>query len=247
MIRSLTSSTLSGWQEGGEKATDLSQLSASFKIDKGQAVTTDLNLIGPLVRMTGVGTIALDTKQIGFRVEPKLVMTTEGQGRANDPVGFGIPVMIEGPWGAPKIYPDMQGILDNPDAAYAKLKEMGKGLFGPNGGGLDKVLGGLLGGQGVPGSQGAPGAAGAQGGKPGDLLGGQLGEAIGNLLQQGLSGLNQVRVKARAARARAPARRRRGRTASAAFRSRASPRTPNRRRRPRPRRRAICRRRTASR
>ena len=27
----------------------------------------------------------------------------------------------------------MQGILDNPDAAYAKLKEMGKGLFGPNG------------------------------------------------------------------------------------------------------------------
>ena len=96
--------------------------------------------------MTGVGTIALDTKQIGFRVEPKLVMTTEGQGRANEPVGFGIPVMIEGPWGAPKIYPDMQGILDNPDAAYAKLKEMGKGLFGPNGGGLGSALGGLLGG-----------------------------------------------------------------------------------------------------
>ncbi len=27
----------------------------------------------------------------------------------------------------------MQGILDNPQAAYAKLKEMGKGLFGANG------------------------------------------------------------------------------------------------------------------
>ena len=198
MIRSLTSGTLSGWQEGKEQTTDLSQLSASFKIDKGQAVTTDLNLIGPLVRMTGVGTIALDTKQIGFRVEPKLVMTTEGQGRANEPVGFGIPVMIQGPWGAPKIYPDMQGILDNPDAAYAKLKEMGKGLFGanggglgaalgPNGAGLGAALGGLLGGQqGAAGGQ--PGAAGGQSGKPGDLLGGQLGEALGNLLQQGLSG-----------------------------------------------------------
>ena len=58
-------------------------------------------------------------------------MTTEGQGRAADPVGLGIPVMIEGPWAEPRIYPDMQGILDNPDAAYAKLKEMGKGLFGP--------------------------------------------------------------------------------------------------------------------
>jgi AsmA protein len=143
--------------------------------------------------MTGAGNIDLGTKMMAFRVEPKLVMTTEGQGRANDPVGFGIPVMIEGPWGAPKIYPDMQGILDNPDAAYAKLKEMGKGLFGPNGGGLDKVLGGLLGG-GLQGQQGAPGgqgAAGGQGGKPGDPLGGQLGEAIGNLLQQGLGGLGQ--------------------------------------------------------
>ena len=58
-----------------------------------------------------------------------------------EPVGFGIPVMIQGPWGAPKIYPDMQGILDNPDAAYAKLKEMGKGLFGANGGGLGAALG----------------------------------------------------------------------------------------------------------
>ena len=183
MIRQLTSGTLSGWQESKEQATDLTRLAASFRIDKGQAVTTDLNLVGPLVRMTGVGTIALDTRQIGFRVEPKLVMTTEGQGRAGDPVGLGIPVMIEGPWAAPRIYPDMQGILDNPDAAYAKLKEMGKGLFGANGAGFGG-LGALLGGVG-----GQPGAAGGQGGgKPGDPLGGQLGETLGNLLQQGLNG-----------------------------------------------------------
>lgn len=192
MIRSLTSGTLSGWQEGEEKATDLSQLSASFKIDKGQAQTTDLNLVGPLVKMTGAGTIDLGTKQIGFRVEPKLVMTTEGQGRAADPVGFGIPVMIEGPWGQPRIYPEMQGILDNPEGAYAKLKEMGKGLFGPNGAGLGAAIGGLLGG-GQPGAVGGQGAAGGQAGtnQPASPLGGQLGETIGNLLQQGLSGFGQ--------------------------------------------------------
>jgi AsmA protein len=190
MIRSLTASPLSGWQDSEEKATDLSQLSASFKIDKGQAQTTDLNLVGPLVKMTGVGTIDLGTKQIGFRVEPKLVMTTEGQGRAADPVGLGIPVMIEGPWGEPRIYPEMQGILDNPDAAYAKLKEMGKGLFGPNGAGLGAAIGGLFGGgQGASGPDGAGGQGG--GSQPGNPLGGQLGEAIGNLLQQGLSGLGQ--------------------------------------------------------
>lgn len=190
MIRSLTASTLSGWQESAEKATDLSQLSASFKIDKGQAQTTDLNLIGPLVKMTGVGTIDLGTKQIGFRVEPKLVMTTEGQGRTSDPVGLGIPVMIEGPWGEPRIYPEMQGMLDNPEAAYAKLKEMGKGLFGPNGAGLGAAIGGLLGGQGPAGGQAATGAQGS-GTQPSNPLGGQLGETIGNLLQQGLSGLGQ--------------------------------------------------------
>src|SRR6202011_425402 len=133
MIRSLTSGTLSGWQETREQTTDLSQLSASFRIDKGQATSSDLNLVGPLVRMTGAGTIDLAAKTLAFRVEPKLVMPTEGQGRAADPVGLGIPVVIDGPWSEPRIYPDMAGILDNPDAAYARLKQMGQGLFGPNG------------------------------------------------------------------------------------------------------------------
>jgi AsmA protein len=170
MIRSLTSNTLSGWQEGKEQATDLSQLSASFRVEKGQATTTDLNLVGPLVRMTGAGTIDLGTKMLALRVEPKPVMTTEGQGRAADPVGLGIPVLIDGPWAEPHIYPEMAGMLDNPDAAYAKLKDMGKGLFGPGGSG-----GGGPSGGGLP-----------------DALGGKLGETLGNLMQQGLGqGANQ--------------------------------------------------------
>jgi AsmA protein len=170
MIRTLTSSTLSGWQGSREQTTDLAQLSASFRIEMGRATTTDLNLVGPLVRMTGAGTIDLGTKMMALRVEPKLVMTTEGQGRASEPVGFGIPVMIEGPWTDPHIYPEMAGMLDNPDAAYSKLKEMGKGLFGP---GAQGGLSGL--------------AGNSPGGGLSDALGGKLGETLGNLLQQGLS------------------------------------------------------------
>jgi AsmA protein len=189
MIRNLTASTLSGWQEQKEQGTDLTQLSASFKIERGLATTTDLNLVGPLVKVTGAGTIDLGTKQIGFRVEPQLVMTTEGQGRATDPVGFGIPVMLSGPWSGPRIYPDMQGVLDNPDAAYAKLREMGKGLFGPDGGGLDKLLGGLGGLGGLAGNKG--GQSGTTGttssGNANDPLGG-LGQTLGTLIQQGLGG-----------------------------------------------------------
>jgi AsmA protein len=189
MIRGLTVSTQSGWQENKEQNTDLSQLSASFKIDKGQATTYDLNLIGPLVKMTGVGTIDLGTKQIGFRVEPKLVMTTEGQGRANEPVGFGIPVIIDGPWSEPRIYPEMSGILENPEQAYSKLREMGKGLFGKDGAGLGAALGGLLSGIQQPGGQPGAAAPGTAGTGQANPLGGDLGATLGNLLQQGLSGL----------------------------------------------------------
>ena len=171
MIRSLTASTLNGWQEQQEQATDLTQLAASFKIDHGQATTTDLNLVGPLVKVTGVGTIDLGTRMIGFRVEPQLVMTTQGQGRAADPVGFGIPVVLSGPWSAPKIYPEIQGILDNPDAAYGKLREMGKGLFGPDGAGLNNIIGNL---GSLAGNQGGTGGRRRGAGGAGNLLGGGL-------------------------------------------------------------------------
>jgi AsmA protein len=166
MIRALTSGTLSGWQQSQEQgrapSTDLSQLGASFRVEKGQATTTDLTLVGPLVKMTGAGTVDLGNQTLAFRVEPKLVLTTEGQGRAADPIGFGIPVIIDGPWAEPRIYPEVAGILDHPDAAYAKLKEMGKGLFGQSEDASGKDPGG-------------------------NDSGGSLGETIGKLLQQGLS------------------------------------------------------------
>lgn len=131
MIRSLTSSTLNGWQEDDTKSTDLTELHASFRIEKGIAQTSDIRLAGPLVRLTGAGSSDLNTKTLSLRLEPKLVMTTQGQGSTvENPIGLGVPVMVEGPWSAPRIYPDMAGILDNPDAAFAKLREMGQGLFG---------------------------------------------------------------------------------------------------------------------
>ncbi len=134
MVRSLTTSTLSGWQQdkpAAAQGTDLTELVASFQIDKGQATTNDLRLAGPLVRMTGTGAINLANRTLAFRMEPKLVMTAQGQGGPADPVGLGVPVVVDGPWSSPRIYPEMSGILDNPEAAFGKLREMGQGLFGP--------------------------------------------------------------------------------------------------------------------
>jgi AsmA protein len=82
----------------------------------------------------------------------------------------------------------MSGILDNPDAAYAKLREMGKGLFGPNGGGLGGLLGTLGGLSGNQSGSSTSGSSGKETNGGQGLLGGKLGESIGNMIQQGLGG-----------------------------------------------------------
>ncbi len=57
-----------------------------------------------------------------------MVASLEGQGGKKDLEGLGVPVAINGPWAAPSIYPDIAGILDNPQAAYEKLSKLGGGL-----------------------------------------------------------------------------------------------------------------------
>jgi len=58
-----------------------------------------------------------------------------------------VPVTVEGSWSDPRIYPDVAGILSDPDGAYAKLHALGQGLFGKGqgqaGGGLDTLMQGL--------------------------------------------------------------------------------------------------------
>jgi AsmA protein len=143
MVRNLTKTTLNGWQKKRAEKTDLSELSALFKITAGSAKTENLKINGPLVRVNGAGTADISAKTLQFKLDTKLVMSIEGQGGPANPVGFGVPVMVEGSWEAPKIYPDMAGILDNPDAAYSKLNELGKGLFGKSSTGGDSFFKGL--------------------------------------------------------------------------------------------------------
>ena len=185
MIRSLTSSP-QDWQQSSVQKTDLSQLSASFSIDKGRAVTSDLKLVSPMVRVTGAGTVDLGAKEMALRVEPTLVMTLQGQGRGSEPGAFGVPLMISGPWSNLHIHPDVPGMLDSPEA-FDTLEQIGAGLFGK---------GGLFGGNGASGNSGSgtdkdqpsrQGGEGGSGGGSGGGLGGGLGGLLGDLIQQGLS------------------------------------------------------------
>ena len=146
-MRGLTTGILSGWQENAAEKTDFATLGASFKIAKGQAQTADLRLAGPLVRMTGAGTVDLPGKTLKFRVDPQLVASLEGQGGKTDLQGLGVPIMIAGPWAKPSIYPDIEGILKDPVAAYEQLNRLGGGLVSlPGAGNTGSVsaIGGLI-------------------------------------------------------------------------------------------------------
>ena len=129
MVRTLMAMTLSGWQEAPTEKTDFTQLTALFRIKDGQASTQDLQLAGPLVRVSGTGSADLINRTLQFRLDPKLVMSLQGQGGGTDMAGLGVPVMIQGAWSDPHIYPDIAGILENPDAAYARLRALGQGLL----------------------------------------------------------------------------------------------------------------------
>ena len=146
-MRSLSTGILSGWQENAAEKTDFAALGASFKVAKGQAQTTDLRLAGPLVRITGAGTVDLPAQTLKFQVDPQLVATLEGQGGKADLQGLGVPVIIAGPWARPSIYPDIEGILKDPVAAYEQLNRLGGGLVslpGAAGGESASAIGDLI-------------------------------------------------------------------------------------------------------
>ena len=186
MMRNLGTGIVEGWQGGAAEKTDFASLGASFKVAQGKATTQDLNLVGPLVRMSGAGTVDLPAKQLNFRVDPQLVASLQGQGGEKELSGLGVPVMIVGPWSKPKIYPDIKGILQNPAQAYQRYKDFTKGVknlpgLEGNAGALSNVIkdgkvdkdaliqgiGGLLGGtQAAPAPAPATGAAAAPNAQP---------------------------------------------------------------------------------
>ncbi|TYC66371.1 AsmA family protein [Stappia sp. BW2] len=136
MVRGLSVETLLGWQANPSAKTDFSSLGSTFEIQNGIAKTNDLSLVGPLVRMTGKGTTDMPAQRLSWRVEPKIVPTLEGQapqprrkGEDKKLAGLGVPIVIEGAWNDPRIYPDIKGILENPEAAYKQLQQTGGELI----------------------------------------------------------------------------------------------------------------------
>lgn len=140
----LRTGIVEGWRLAEGARTELYAFEGAFALAQGIATTQDLRLVGPLVDMTGAGTVDLPAQRLSLRVEPRVAFERR-RGEGIELVGFGAPIRVEGPWARPRIYPDIAGILQDPAGAYEQLRSLGAGIFGldapPAGEALDRLVG----------------------------------------------------------------------------------------------------------
>jgi uncharacterized protein involved in outer membrane biogenesis len=105
-------SVLSGAALGGPAKTDFAELSASLAVANGVGRNDDLRLLNPFVRLSGAGTVDVANQRLDYRVEPRAVRSSEGQGGKADLRGVGIPFRIKGPWAKLSYSPDLTGVVN---------------------------------------------------------------------------------------------------------------------------------------
>ncbi|WP_373086215.1 AsmA family protein [Sneathiella sp.] len=92
--------------------TDFAEISGTFTIKNGILTNDDLKLLNPFIRLNGAGTVQLPPKTLNYRIEPKLVATTKGQGGETES-GVAVPIVVSGPWDNLTYAPDLAGALKN--------------------------------------------------------------------------------------------------------------------------------------
>ncbi|WP_018412747.1 AsmA family protein [Methyloversatilis thermotolerans] len=108
----------------GEK-TDLSELSASFRIKDGIARNDDLKASSPFLRLAGNGQIDLPASSLDYHARVSVVATSKGQdGRAlHDLAGITLPVRLSGPFGDLSYRLEPGNLIK--EAARATLQDQG--------------------------------------------------------------------------------------------------------------------------
>ena len=96
--------------EGGGNSTRFTELNGRVNVINGTARNDDLEVISPLIEITGAGEANLVTERINYLVTPRLVSSCKGQGRSAVGSGLEVPVKISGTFQKPKYEPDLSGI-----------------------------------------------------------------------------------------------------------------------------------------
>ncbi len=115
MIRNLDASF-----EGEGSSTVFDAITGSFTIEGGVLRNDDLDFKARLMTATGAGALDIGGQAIEYRIEPVALADQTGG-------GFGIPVLIEGPWANIRFRPDLKALADRELAEEkAKLKAAAK-------------------------------------------------------------------------------------------------------------------------
>ncbi|GLQ53696.1 AsmA family protein [Devosia nitrariae] len=128
LVRNFQSLISAGYTGNADAKTEFTELSTSLNIENGVGRFEDLRLLGPFVRMSGGGSIDLAAQTIDMRLDPRVVGSLDGQGGEFDVSGLGMPIIVTGALSRPSIYPDISGILANPDGALQALSQLGIGV-----------------------------------------------------------------------------------------------------------------------
>lgn len=96
MIRTLDTS-----YKGEGQKTIFDGISASFAVAEGIATGDDLSLSAPLLASTGAGSIDLGAQTLNYRLMATLRRNVDSE-------GVTVPILITGPWGDPRIRPDLE-------------------------------------------------------------------------------------------------------------------------------------------
>jgi AsmA protein len=112
--------------------TDFTELGGTYTITNGILKNSDLQMMSPLLRVTGAGTVDLPRRTVDYRLEPKAVATIEGQRGREGLAGVMVPVIIQGPWDNLSYRPDLAGAIKEqlPGKALEGLKGVVPGLPG---------------------------------------------------------------------------------------------------------------------
>lgn len=88
---------------GFEGATEFSSLTGTFQMDKGVLQNIDLNLVSPLFRAGGKGSVDVGGQAMNYVISP----TSLAEGAE-----FTVPVTITGPWSNLSFRPDLEALAD---------------------------------------------------------------------------------------------------------------------------------------
>jgi AsmA protein len=116
-IASLGNAALAGWGGGDAKLTAFDSASASFAVSDGIATTNDIAIEAPQLSVTGKGDVDMLRRAVDLKFDPQIN-------------GGDIPVhvAVKGPWGNPKINPDVGGV--DVKKIEKKGKKILKKIFG---------------------------------------------------------------------------------------------------------------------